>query len=84
MKKRPILLVAAAAVIGLWLAAMPQPASATVLIIDLNVEFSGDTAPAGTAPWVIMTLDDGGTADSVTLTIQNVGLRGLSLCLGSI
>jgi len=40
----------------------------------LSVEFSGDTAPEGTAPWLIATLDDGNTPGSVDLTIETTGL----------
>ena len=49
-------------------------ASAAVVSFDLNHEFSGATPPAGTAPWMTITLDDGDVAGSVDLTISNAGL----------
>lgn len=45
--------------------------SAAVVSYDLNYEFSGATAPAGTGPWLTATFDDGGTAGSVMLTLES-------------
>lgn len=53
------------------------PASmATILVIELDTEFSGADSPNGGTPWVTLTFDDGGTPGSVTLTISNSGLVG--------
>lgn len=46
-------------------------ASAAVVSYDLNYEFSGATAPAGSGPWLTATFDDGGTAGSVMLTLES-------------
>ena len=51
------------------------PAQATVISWDLNYEFSGGTPPeSATLPWLRATFDDGGTAGSVTLTMEAVNL----------
>lgn len=52
---------------------VPATASAAVLVFNLDYEFSGGTAPAGTSPWVRATFEDlvGG---GVRLTISNLGL----------
>jgi hypothetical protein len=49
-------------------------ARAEVIAFDLSVEFSGGTAPAGAAPWIRATFDDGGGTGSVTLTLTSVNL----------
>ena len=50
--------------------------SATVTF-GLVTEFSGGTAPAGTAPWVTATLDDSfGGANTVRLTMSAGNLTG--------
>jgi hypothetical protein len=51
-------------------------ARAAVIAYDLSVEFSGATPPAGAAPWIRATFDDGGGTGSVTLTLASVNLVG--------
>lgn len=52
-------------------------ASAATLTFDLSTEFSGASDPGGPTPWVTITLDDSfGGADTVRVTISNVGLIG--------
>ena len=51
------------------------PASmATVLVFELDIEYSGADDPAGSTPWVILTFDDEGTPGTVKLTISTSGL----------
>lgn len=47
-----------------------------VVQFDYVFEFSGATAPAGSAPWLTATFDDGGTSGSVVLTLSASGLTG--------
>lgn len=42
--------------------------------MDLDSEYSGATPPAGAAPWLNATFDDGGSPGSVTLTLSTPGL----------
>ena len=64
-------------VVGMLLLLGWAPASmATVLVFELDVEYSGADAPEGAPPWVILTFDDEGTANSVELTISTSGLMG--------
>lgn len=49
---------------------------ASVVSYDLSMEFSGATPPAGAAPWLNATFDDGGSAGSVDLTLTAVNLVG--------
>ncbi|GAH74224.1 unnamed protein product, partial [marine sediment metagenome] len=49
---------------------------ASVVSYDLSIEFSGATPPAGAAPWLNATFDDGGSAGSVDLTLTAVNLVG--------
>lgn len=49
-------------------------AHATVITFEHNYEFSGGADPAGTPPWITATLDDGGTAGSVLLTLAATNL----------
>ena len=51
-------------------------AEATTLTFDMSVEFSGAADPAGPAPWLSATLDDGDTPGSVELTLDNTNLVG--------
>ena len=51
-------------------------AQATLLTFELDTEFSGATAPAGSAPWLTATFDDGDTAGSVRLTMEATNLTG--------
>lgn len=46
-------------------------ANATVISYDLDMEFSGATAPAGSGPWLTATFDDSDTAGSVMLTLES-------------
>lgn len=50
------------------------PAGATIVTWDLTYEFSEGTPPAGLAPWLTATFDDGDTAGSVRLTMDASGL----------
>lgn len=61
----------AAAGLGLLI---PVSAQAGTITFDLIVEFSGGTAPEGAAPWLTVTLDDGGTPGSVDLTLADTNL----------
>jgi hypothetical protein len=47
---------------------------AASVIYDVNVEFSGATAPSGSAPWIRATFDDGGSAGTVTLVLESLSL----------
>jgi hypothetical protein len=49
---------------------------AAVISYDLSIEFSGATPPAGTAPWLRATFDDGGGSGSVTMTLTALNLTG--------
>jgi len=42
--------------------------------MDLDFEYSGAVAPAGTPPWLNATFDDGGSPGSLTLTLSALGL----------
>ena len=57
-------------------AVMAGGASGAVIQYDLSMEFSGATPPEGAAPWLRVTIDDGGTPGSVTLSISDVNLTG--------
>src|SRR6187455_2868275 len=43
---------------------------------NLNQEFSGGTPPAGSPPWVRLTLDNSPGPGSLLLTVENIGLTG--------
>ncbi|MDH5408516.1 MAG: hypothetical protein OEY00_07890, partial [Gammaproteobacteria bacterium] len=45
-------------------------ANATVISYALDYEFSGASAPAGSGPWLYATFDDGGSAGTVSLTLE--------------
>lgn len=47
--------------------------AATVIVFRHGLEFSG-TRPAGAAPWLTATIDDHGSAGSVTLTLEATNL----------
>ncbi|HLE55867.1 MAG TPA: PEP-CTERM sorting domain-containing protein [Rhodothermia bacterium] len=51
-------------------------ASAAVISFDLDIEFSGATPPAGTAPWLRISFDDFGGSGSVQVTMEAIGLTG--------
>ncbi len=53
------------------------PAYGATLTFGLDTEFSGGTAPGGTAPWVVATFDDSfGGANTVRLTMTTPQLAG--------
>lgn len=53
------------------------PAAAGTLTFDFNIEFSGGTPPAGTAPWISATFDDSfGGPNTVRLTMSTANLVG--------
>ena len=58
--------------------AFALPVQATSITYDLNYEFSGPGAgisqPEATGPWLRATFDDGGSAGSVTLTLEDLAL----------
>ncbi len=74
MRAKPIIFLGVAAA-GLGLL-IPSSARAAAITFDLVVEFSGATAPAASAPWLTVTLDDGGTPGSVDLTLADTNLSG--------
>ena len=74
MKRTRWALLAAVPALALWV----TPAQAGLLTFDLNVEFSGATAPTGGTPWLRATFDDSvGGANDVRLTMSNLGLSGV-------
>jgi len=69
--------VVAATLLGLIGFGFAGTAGATTLTLDMSVEFSGGTPPAGGIPWVTATFDDSfGGANTVRLTISNTNLTG--------
>ena len=56
--------------------AFATAARAAIVTYDFNVEYSGATPPAGTAPWLRATFDDGGAPGSVSLTLTALNLTG--------
>lgn len=61
----------------LALSLMPMAASATVIKLEPDFEFSGATEPAGSTPWVTATFDDSfGGANTVRLTMSTENLVG--------
>lgn len=63
-----------AAAIALGASALATAAQATIVSYNLDFEFSGATSPEGSAPWMTLTFDDGGSTGSVDLTISTSGL----------
>ena len=63
---------------ALWamtaLLGLTTSAHAAILTFEHNFEFSGATQPAGAAPWLRATFDDGGGSGSVTLTFTALNL----------
>ncbi len=49
-------------------------AQAASVTYEMVAEFSGAFPPAGSAPWLTATLDDGGSAGSVELTLEATNL----------
>jgi hypothetical protein len=65
------LLTRCAAFAGLGACLLHQ-ARADTVTFDLDREFSGAQAPAGTGPWLRATFDDGGSAGSVTVKLTSL------------
>lgn len=57
--------------LALFALLVPMYANATIISYDLDYEFSGAVAPAGSGPWLSATFDDGGTAGAVMLTLES-------------
>lgn len=51
--------------------------NAETLTFQFGMEYSGATAPLGTAPWLTATFDDGGTPGTVQLTFEATNLTGV-------
>lgn len=51
-----------------------QPAQADMVQFDLDFVYSGTPPPGLNDPWAKATFDDGGSADSVTLTLEALNL----------
>ena len=62
--------------------ALTASANATILTYDLSVEFSGATPPAGAAPWLRATFDDGNTPGSVLMTLSTPNLTAVEFVSG--
>ena len=62
--------------VGVMVGACPAIAPGAVVSFESSIEFSGAAPPAGAAPWLSATFDDGGSAGSVTLTLTAVNLTG--------
>lgn len=60
----------------LTLLGLAAAAPAAQVIFDMDFEFSSGTPPAGPAPWMRATFDDGGGSGSVTLKMENLNLVG--------
>lgn len=76
MKKALVLVILVAASL-----AFVNSAQATLLVIDLNEEFSGASDPESSMkPWLRATFDDGGMSGNVTLTMSALNLVGDEFC----
>ncbi len=51
-------------------------ANAAIITYQLDTDIDGGTSPAGVAPWLTVTIDDGGTSGSVTLAMTDTNLSG--------
>lgn len=60
----------------LLLAATARSSHAAMVVQGLDFEYSGGTPPAGAAPWVRATFDDGGGSGSVTMKLDALNLTG--------
>jgi len=69
-------------VLAVTLLAFGSLTQATMLTFNLDTEFSGATAPAGSTPWLTATFNDGGGTGSVTLTMQATNLTGTEFISG--
>jgi len=49
-------------------------AHADSFTVEFNTEFSGADEPEGSTPWLVMTIDDGGTAGTVLMTLEATNL----------
>jgi len=63
-------------VLILTLLAFGSFTQATMLTFDLDTEFSGATAPAGSTPWLTATFNDFGSSGVVRLTMGATNLTG--------
>lgn len=54
----------------------PGHALATIVTYSMNIEFSGATAPSGSAPWVIVTFNDFNLTGMVDMKVTAPGLTG--------
>lgn len=57
-------------------------AKGAVIIYQASMEFSHGTPPAGPAPWLTVTYDDGGASGSVTMTFTATNLVGSEFISG--
>lgn len=64
-------LIFAVAFVGMAVVLAVGPASADILIFELDTVYSS-SSPAGAAPWLRATFDDEGTAGTVTLTMTSL------------
>ena len=64
------------------LAILSTESPAAVLTFEANTEFSGATAPSGTAPWLTATFDDGHSSGSVTMTLLASNLASSEFVTG--
>jgi hypothetical protein len=69
-------LLARTACVALAMGCAAMPATAGSVPFDFNTEFSGGQAPAGPAPWIIVTFSDTSTPGMVQLTVTTGGLTG--------
>jgi len=69
-------------VLILTLLAFGSFTQATMLTFDLNTEFSGATAPAGSPPWLTATFNDFGSSGVVRLTMMATNLTGTEFISG--
>src|SRR5688500_8097342 len=62
---------------------LAAPSHAAVVTYNLDVEFSGATAPSGPAPWATASFDDSyGGPNTVRLTMTTGGLTGSEFLSG--
>ncbi len=61
---------------ALLIAGLSVSVHGAVISFDYNIEFSGATPPAGSAPWLRVTFDDGGGSGSVNMKFEALNLVG--------
>jgi hypothetical protein len=64
------------AIFSCLMACNTQAVMGNIITMGADYEYSGGTAPAGTAPWITATFDDGGGTGSVTMTLSAANLTG--------